>query len=115
MKRFCLFLPILLLLSLAAPLAAQVRISEFMASNTRTLPDEDGQFSDWIEMQNTSGTNVNLLNWVLTDSAANPGKWRLPATTLPPQNFILIFASDKDRATPGRPLHTNFKLSADGE
>jgi len=35
---------------------AQVRITEFMASNTHTLLDEDGDSSDWIEIQNTSTT-----------------------------------------------------------
>jgi hypothetical protein len=95
--------------------AGQVRISEFMASNTHTILDEDGDSSDWIEIQNTSSNSVSLLNWALTDSAGNPGKWRFPATNIPPKSFMIIFASGKDRATPGAPLHTNFKLSADGE
>ena len=32
----------------AALSVADVRITEFMAANTRTLADEDGQYSDWI-------------------------------------------------------------------
>jgi len=115
MKCFRLFLADLLVIGLAMPVAAQVRISEFMASNAHTLLDEDGQYSDWIEIQNTSGTNVNLLNWALTDSPGNPGKWRFSATNLPPRNFLIIFASGKDRNIPGKPLHTNFKLSTTGE
>lgn len=86
-----------------------------MASNTRTLADEDDDYSDWIEIQNTTDNTVNLLNWSLTDSAGNSGKWRFPATNLPPKSFLVVFADDKDRATSGAPLHTNFKLSADGE
>ena len=35
-----------------AQLAADVVISEFMASNSRTLADRDGDFSDWIEIHN---------------------------------------------------------------
>ncbi len=65
---------------------AQVRITEFMASNTHTLLDEDGDSSDWIELQNTSTDSVSLLNWALTDSAGNPGKWRFPATNMPPKS-----------------------------
>src|SRR5512139_1906144 len=61
------------LLCLAAlPAGAQFRISEFMASNSRTLADEDGSFEDWIEIQNTSPTNASLEGWSLTDSAGNP-------------------------------------------
>ena len=95
--------------------SAQVRITEFMASNTQTLTDEDGDASDWIELQNTSTNSVNLFNWALTDSAGNPGKWRFPATNIPPKSFLIVFASGKDRAVAGQELHTNFKLSADGE
>src|SRR5664280_1691503 len=106
---------ILLLTLLSLPASAQVRITEFMASNTSTLTDEDGDASDWIEIQNTSSNSVSLLNWALTDSAGNPGKWRFPATNISPKSFMIVFASGKDRVTPGAPLHTNFKLSADGE
>jgi len=107
----------LLLASLFICFAArgQVRITEFMASNTDTLADQDGDFSDWIEIQNTSGTSVNLYNWALTDSSGNLAKWLFPATNIAPGGFMVIFASGKDRRIPGQELHTNFKLSADGE
>jgi len=94
---------------------AQVRITEFMADNEGTLMDEDGDYSDWIELHNLSTTNVNLYDWSLTDSAGNPTKWRLPATNVPPGAYLLVFASEKDRRTPGVELHTNFRLSAGGE
>jgi len=94
---------------------AQLRISEFMASNTRTLLDEDGETSDWIELHNFSSTNVNLRGWYLTDSAGNLRKWSFPETNLAPDRYIVVFASGKDRRTPGKPLHTNFKLAAEGE
>ncbi len=113
MNRF--FSTVLLFAILSLPAAAQVRITEFMASNTHTLLDEDGDSSDWIEIQNTSTTNVNLLNWYLTDNSSDLTEWAFPSTNLPPGNFMIVFASGKDRRTPGRPLHTNFKLSADGE
>jgi len=96
-------------------LQAQVRISEFMASNTHTLLDEDGASSDWIELQNTTTNTVSLLNWSLTDSASTPGEWRLPATNLAPAGFMIVYASGKNRAVAGAELHTNFKLSAGGE
>src|SRR5581483_10141297 len=95
--------------------AAQVRITEFMASNSSALADQDGDFSDWIEIQNTSATTVNLQGWSLTDSSGNLNKWIFPATNIPPNSFMIIFASGKNRAVAGQELHTNFKLSADGE
>ncbi len=99
----------------AASAASPVILSEFMAANSTTLADEDGEFSDWIELYNASSASVNLLDWSLTDSAGSPTKWRFPATNIPPGAFITVFASEKNRRTPGAPLHTNFKLGAGGE
>ena len=92
-----------------------VTITELLASNTGGLRDEDGDSSDWIEIFNSGTNSVNLEGWFLTDSAANLTKWRFPSTNLPPQGFLIVFASGKDRAVPGAPLHANFALSASGE
>ncbi|HEY2951034.1 MAG TPA: lamin tail domain-containing protein, partial [Verrucomicrobiae bacterium] len=109
--------PFLVLVSTAPPLAAAdlVEITEFMASNTRTLADEDGAFPDWIELHNAGATTVNLLGWSLTDDPANPTKWRFPATNLAANAYLVVFASGKNRATPGARLHTSFSLGASGE
>jgi len=107
----------LAILCAGLPLAAraQVRIAEFMASNTQTLTDEDGDSSDWIEIQNYSATNVNLLNWALTDSASTPAKWLFPNTNLGAGAFMVVFADGKNRRAAGFPLHTSFSLAAEGE
>ncbi len=102
-------------LALASPLSAQVIISEFMASNTETIADENDDYSDWIELFNQGSEPVNLLNWSLTDSVNNSNKWRFPAVTIQPRQHLLVWASNKNRATAGSPLHTNFQLSASGE
>lgn len=34
-------------------MAQNVTISEFMALNTSTLKDEDGAYSDWLELANS--------------------------------------------------------------
>lgn len=91
-----------------------VFISEFLASNDSGITDEDGDRSDWIEIYNSGTTPVNLAGWKLTDESGDLGKWVFPSVELAPKGFLIVFASDKDRAVPGAPLHTNFKLSADG-
>src|SRR5262245_49517978 len=106
---------LLLCLLSSVTVHAQLRITEFMASNASTLADEDGSYEDWIEIQNNSPVTVNLLDWSLTDDDEELTKWKFPATNLPPGQFLVVFASNKDRHTPGAPLHTNFKLGADGE
>ncbi|MDB6036116.1 MAG: Spore coat protein CotH, partial [Verrucomicrobiales bacterium] len=103
------------ILGWAPPARAQFAITEFMAANNLTLNDEDGNNSDWIEIQNQSATGANLAGWFLTDDTNNLAKWSFPSTNLPPGGYLVVFASQKDRRTPGLPLHTNFKLSAGGE
>src|SRR3954471_22510798 len=94
--------------------AASLRISEFLAENDGGLADQDGDTSDWIEIQNTSVSTVNLAGWRLTDMATNLAKWTFPATNLSANGFLIVFASGKNRATNGAELHTNFQLDNDG-
>ena len=94
--------------------ASPVVISEFMASNSHTLADEDGSYNDWIEIHNTAVTNINLGGWYLTDSITKPTQWQFPATNLNAGSYMVVFASNKNRRVPGFPLHTNFKLGASG-
>jgi hypothetical protein len=95
--------------------AGPLHITEFMADNTSTLRDEDGDYSDWIEIYNAGPTLVNLDGWSLTDDVSVPAKWRFPAgIQMAPDTYLVVFASDKDR-TNAAGLHTNFKLSAGGE
>ncbi len=91
-----------------------VTISEFMADNEDTLNDEDGDASDWIEIENASEQVVNLAGWGLTDNPANLLKWRFPAVSMGGRSRLVVFASGKDRVVPTRPLHTNFRLGRDG-
>ena len=94
---------------------ATVVINEFVASNEDGLADEDGDRSDWLELLNTGPSAVSLEGWALTDDFAEPGKWVFPARILQPSEFLVIFASDKNRAPPAGELHTNFRLSASGD
>lgn len=102
----------LLLLPTQAP-AAPV-ITEFMAANDSSLTDEDGDFSDWIEIHNPDPQPASLAGFRLTDNPAQRG-WALPAITLQPGAYFVVFASGKNRAATSSPLHTDFQLAAAGE
>ena len=96
-----------------ALLAADLIISEFMASNRCTLNDDDRESSDWIEIFNQGSETQQLEGWHLTDENAELEKWTFPATSLAPKEHLIVFASGKDRTT--KELHTNFRLSSDGD
>src|ERR1700690_1460234 len=92
MKEICCILGLATIL--ACPLAAaapSVVISEFMANNNTTLADEDGDYSDWIELYNSSASTVNLGGWYLTDRATNLTHWKFPSTNLGPSRFMVVF------------------------
>jgi len=93
--------------------AAGVLISEFMTDNDRTLRDDDGERSDWIELHNSGNTTISLAGWSLTDNRDNPGKWKFPAVSLTPNAFLIVYASGKNRTNSVAPLHTRFKLTSD--
>ena len=90
------------------------RITEFMAANDSALADENGEFSDWIEIHNPDTTPISLAGYFLTDNATNLHKWTFPTVTLNPGAYWVVFASGKNRADPAGQLHTDFQLSADG-
>lgn len=105
---------ILLLLVSCSVSGQGVSINEIMASNATTVADEDGDYSDWLELYNNGTEVVNLSGYYLSDNPGNPFKWTFPETILMPDSFLVVFASDKDR-TSGPHLHTNFKISIEGE
>src|SRR5580765_4872112 len=103
------------LLVLAHSASAQIVISEFMADNKVTLPDENGQFSDWIEIYNTSAVTVNLNGWSLTDDSTHQARWLFPSTNLASKGFMVVFADGTNRVVLGQPLHADFSIRASGE
>ena len=111
------FPPIFAACSASVIFAAQANpvITEFMAKNESTVADEDGAFSDWIEVHNPTAAPISLNDWYLTDSDSDLTKWQFPNVTLAPGEFRIIWASGKNRTQVNQPLHTNFALSAGGE
>ncbi|MCK5371573.1 MAG: lamin tail domain-containing protein, partial [Cyclobacteriaceae bacterium] len=91
----------------------QVIISEFMAANESIFTDEDGDYSDWIELYNPTSSPINLDGWYISDNPDNLIKWIFPDVSIESYGYLLIFSSGKDKRY--TELHTNFKLSSSGE
>ncbi len=114
-KKLLCSLVLLFLCACFAHAADNVLITEFLAANDGTLRDEDDDAEDWIELHNAGTNTVNLLGWFLTDNVAQLTKWSFPSTNLPPNAYLIVWASSKNRRVPGAPLHTNFRLNNGGE
>jgi hypothetical protein len=90
-------------------------LNEIMASNGSTIYDEDGDRPDWIELYYDGDEPLSLHLFGLSDDPDRPFRWLFPDTTIHPGEFMLIWASGKDRSTSGEPLHTSFRISQDGD
>ncbi len=95
--------------------AQTIVINEILASNTVSIQDEDSSRQDWIELYNTGTSSINLLGFGLSDDPLLLYKWTFPNVSLGAGQYLIVWASDKNRSTAGSPLHTNFKISASGE
>lgn len=112
---------------------AQVIINEIMASNVSVYPDiwDFEDFTDWIELHNTSNSEIDLTGYYLTDNFKDKKKWPIPSGTKIAANGYLVIFADGNNTKPGERFtrdfypwnqkfttkyyHTNFGLSADGE
>ncbi len=95
---------------------SQVVLNEFMSLNLTTISDEDGDFSDWLEIFNSGTNSLNLYGYTISDDIEELDKWTFPDISLLPGEFLLVFASGKDRLDYEiYNLHTNFKIKSSGE
>jgi hypothetical protein len=98
------------------PIIAQsVAINEVLASNSTNITDDDGGNGDWIELYNFGSASVNLTGYGLSDDYELPFKWVFPSVNIGAGEYLLVWATGKNRSNPSQPLHTNFSISADGE
>ncbi|HML49061.1 MAG TPA: lamin tail domain-containing protein, partial [Clostridia bacterium] len=92
-------------------------LNEIMAVNRSVIQDEDGEYVDWIELRNRSGSTIALGGFGLSDDEAQRMKWQFPkGATIGPYGYLVVYASGKNRdGTNGQGLHTNFKIDATRE
>ena len=94
-----------------------IMINEFSASNQLLIPDNYGEYEDWIELYNDNSVAVNVGGLFLTDSFSNLAVHRIPttaadSTTIPPKGYLLLWA-DSELGEGIR--HLNFRLNRGGE
>jgi hypothetical protein len=93
-------------------LSGPLYINEFAASNKSVKKDEFGEYDDWVEVYNTTGQQVWLADYFLSDNTGTPGKYRFPAHYIEPGGFYLVWLDDQvDQGL----NHATFKISKDGE
>ena len=92
--------------------SGEIAINELLAINDNVVQSEYGEFSDWIELHNNTNATIATNDLFITDNSNNLQKWRLPNYSLPPNGYLILWADE--RSNQGG-LHTNFRLSNNGE
>jgi hypothetical protein len=87
----------------------EVVINEVMASNEAAVQNEQ-IYPDWVELYNTTGSDINLTDWSFSNANNNRRKYVFPTNTIiRARSFLILWCDDLTNA-PG--LHTGFDLSS---
>jgi uncharacterized protein (TIGR03437 family) len=91
--------------------ASDVRLNELVVVNAGGYKDNAGDADPWVELHNLGPGPVMTNTFYLTDDAANPTKWQLPARTLADGEFLILWL---DGETDEGDTHANFRPAAAG-
>lgn len=86
-------------------------ISEVLSDNTAYTPIS-GEYYDFVELLNNSDAPLYLGDYALTDRWEKPARFYLPAITLQPGEYVLIYCSGDSSLGEN---HAPFKVSDGGE
>ena len=89
-----------------------VSLNEVMTSNKGAVPDENGEFFDWVELRNSSSSAVDISGWGLSDSILELAKFVFPSgTVIAPDGYMVVYCCGETKGG----LYAPFKLSADDD
>jgi len=88
-------------------LKSDLRLNEVLTVNTASIVDEKGDRDAWLEITNLGPGKVSLSGLYLTDDAAQPTKWALPAIDVNDGRFQVLWLDGE----PGEgPTHAGFAV-----
>lgn len=94
-----------------ASISSALYINEIMASNKQAVPDEYGDFPDWVELYNASDSDIDLSNYGLSNSKKQTAKWLFPnGSVIKAKSYLVIYCSGNSNS--GR-YYASFRISAD--
>ncbi len=100
------------LICYSAEASNHVVINEICSNNFSVAIDENGNYSDYVELYNPAWVPVSLSGFSLSDSENVPQKCLLDTVMIPAGGYYTVWLDGSDG---GRVGHAEFKLSKDGE
>lgn len=80
---------------------AQIVINEGSYRNFTQITDMYGKNPDWIELYNTGEEAINLNGYHLSDNPDQLNKWSFPPVSVPPRQWIVVFATGTNLVASG--------------
>lgn len=101
---------------LVAAGSTPVVVNEVSAANS-IFANDYYKRNDWIELYNTTSTEIDVEGMYISDNPGNPQKYRISgdtetSTVIPAHGYLIVWA---DKLDPMNQLHANFKLGNDDE
>lgn len=90
---------------------SELIINEVMNLNSKYIPQNGGQYYDWIELKNNSNKIISLKDYYISNDIKDIKMYNLPDIKLKPNEFIILIASGDTNLSNNNYYHTNFKLS----
>jgi hypothetical protein len=67
-------------------------------STNGNLVDNNGDYSDWIELYNSGNKKVDISGYGLSNEFYLPFKWKFPKDTIiNPGEYLIVYASEKKK------------------
>ena len=86
-------------------------INEVMTSNNTYLPQNGGNYYDWIELYNNSDKTIKLSDYTITTDVDNINLYKLEDKELKPGEYYILMASGDINNSNSKYKHANFKVS----
>ncbi len=96
----------------SAEAANHIVINEICSNNFSVICDDNGRYSDYVELYNPALVSVSLTGFSLSDNEKELKKCSLDSVILPPKSYMLIWLDGTDGDTVG---HASFRISSRGE
>ncbi len=86
-------------------------VNEAMSNNYSYLPQNAGNYYDWLELYNNSGDTIKLSDYCLTTNTDTMCMYKLPDVELKKGEYYIVIASGDENLSNNSYKHSNFNIS----
>lgn len=88
-----------------------IGVSELLIEGRYAVVTSDGNYCDFVELHNDTGSSVSLKNWFLSDSVDDLDKWAFPDVTVPADGYLLVLLGGDGQVRTDGVLQADFSVN----